>query len=495
MLIDRDWTAKQLMQNLQRVLSPAVCLRVIETLRDPSRDFEDVAQALRGDPYLSAKVVAMANLTQGDCKPPILSINRAVQVLGMTQTRVLVMGVLLTAAMFEGSGPQNRDLRRWVLALGVAGDFIGQHREGDCAAMRGEGAQSHHHLVGGLLKGLGPLVLHAGLGAEYDRILGSPPRVLELRHWESMLLGATHDQVTIWALQSMRCPVQMAHCVETPDAVEPLCKLCGRAVELLAAVIAGLEPGRAEAWLADGLPRIGVDLPELMDRDVPELRKKLADLAKVFNVDVGEAVESLDRASLIAESGRAMQSLLADKLSLDTSLSMGLHREAVTAIAQEAAQRGADEDPLTGVLNRRGLMRRLRELERETAGLAGLLLLDLDEFKQINDTHGHARGDEALRRVAAVLGSCTPTPLAIGRIGGDEFVCVSPLQDAAALASLAQRIRDELLGGEAPVRVSIGGALLELAVVARNWDRCFRMVDERLYRAKQAGRDRAVLEE
>ena len=126
-------------------------------------------------------------------------------------------------------------------------------------------------------------------------------------------------------------------------------------------------------------------------------------------------------------------------------------------------------DELTGIFNRRGI---LNMLERETNRLShngsqlGILLIDIDEFKHINDTYGHSAGDEVLRAIGKVLRNSIRRSDAAGRIGGDEFLVVLPGVDELQAYQVAERIRtgiDQLAFAGSGMRVSasIGVAVSE----------------------------------
>ena len=126
----------------------------------------------------------------------------------------------------------------------------------------------------------------------------------------------------------------------------------------------------------------------------------------------------------------------------------------------------ADTDPLTGLANRRALERTLDAALSRAGARArsvGLLMLDLDGFKAINDTRGHAAGDAALREVAARLRRCVRERDLVARLGGDEFVIVlTDLDHAArAVADLVDRVRDGLAApfAEQELKAAIGVAL------------------------------------
>jgi diguanylate cyclase (GGDEF)-like protein len=118
---------------------------------------------------------------------------------------------------------------------------------------------------------------------------------------------------------------------------------------------------------------------------------------------------------------------------------------------KEIAQRAASEDSLTGVGNRRALDDSLRALQAEDAALGGpgqseigtpfsLLMVDLDDFKQINDTYGHVVGDDVLRAVAMAIRGVARSDDVVARVGGDEFVILARGADREAGGHLAERV-------------------------------------------------------
>jgi diguanylate cyclase (GGDEF)-like protein len=152
-------------------------------------------------------------------------------------------------------------------------------------------------------------------------------------------------------------------------------------------------------------------------------------------------------------------------------------------------------DALTFLPNRRMLVaefqREVRRSERYNAPLT-VSLLDLDKFKQVNDTYGHAAGDNVLILVARELRGHIREPDVIGRYGGDEFMVILPNSSTAAAAEqasrLCQRIRSTpaSLGGKAIVlTLSVGIAQLKIGL--ENWQALLERADRALYEAKDAG--------
>ena len=165
---------------------------------------------------------------------------------------------------------------------------------------------------------------------------------------------------------------------------------------------------------------------------------------------------------------------------------------------ESALRRLSELDDLTGLPNRRRFLelleRHLTSHRREDAGGA-LLLIDLDRFKELNDTFGHAAGDRLLVQVAHVLRERLRDDDVLARLGGDEFAVLikrGNASDAARIAeALVERLKGELApaphGGTRPVGASIGAVALA-GVATGTAERALARADASMYRAKEAGR-------
>jgi diguanylate cyclase (GGDEF)-like protein len=167
-------------------------------------------------------------------------------------------------------------------------------------------------------------------------------------------------------------------------------------------------------------------------------------------------------------------------------------------VAREALRDQATHDVLTQLWNRVALMeildKELVRADREESSL-GIVLMDLDHFKSVNDTHGHRAGDDVLREAAEAMRSTTRPYDAVGRYGGEEFLVILPGCDQVNAMSHAERLRKVISqvalaapGGEirctASLGVTIGGYGIELDPTV-----LIEAADAALYRAKAAGRN------
>ncbi|WP_374414404.1 diguanylate cyclase [Novosphingobium colocasiae] len=165
-------------------------------------------------------------------------------------------------------------------------------------------------------------------------------------------------------------------------------------------------------------------------------------------------------------------------------------------------RRIAGRDQLTGALTRRGF---IEAAEQEIVRFlrygrpASLLLIDVDHFKSVNDTHGHPMGDKVLRHLAASISSAKRPVDVLGRLGGEEFALLLPETDVTNAGAVAERLRRTIAGdyvpipgfGELQITASIGIAPMRTGIAsAEDW---IAAADAPLYAAKRAGRNRCEL--
>lgn len=168
---------------------------------------------------------------------------------------------------------------------------------------------------------------------------------------------------------------------------------------------------------------------------------------------------------------------------------------AIAADAIDEVRKEADRDWLTGVYNRRGFEARVRSLRSNEDAPVALIVCDVDNFKRINDLHGHQSGDRVLKQVARALDEAVRKNDVLGRIGGEEFGIFLPATEPLEALRCAERLRAAVEqavrhpGDEAPVTISAGVAHTDRA---ESWEAMYQRADVKLYQAKRAGRNRVV---
>ncbi len=152
-------------------------------------------------------------------------------------------------------------------------------------------------------------------------------------------------------------------------------------------------------------------------------------------------------------------------------------------------------DPLTGVKNRRAfeisLAQELALVKRRSTPLS-LIVVDVDHFKKINDTHGHAAGDVALQNLASLLSKSARDVDIVARIGGEEFAIILPDTESSCALNVAERMRSTIQNGAwpfMPLTVSLGTATL---LHQEGADNLLKRADKAMYLAKTNGRNRVV---
>ena len=174
-------------------------------------------------------------------------------------------------------------------------------------------------------------------------------------------------------------------------------------------------------------------------------------------------------------------------------LAQGIHLHMLMLVHRQATH-----DPLTGLLNRGGLFRRLEQgvIQEEWPDTATVLIIDLDRFKTINDRHGHPVGDEVLRHLSTILEeNLGPRDLA-GRIGGEEFVIVGHPDEGSTARERAETLRQAIADHPAPT--SVGPLTITASIGVARWQAGQRVeeviaeADEALYAAKEGGRNLVV---
>ncbi|MGB9177958.1 MAG: diguanylate cyclase [Pyrinomonadaceae bacterium] len=155
-------------------------------------------------------------------------------------------------------------------------------------------------------------------------------------------------------------------------------------------------------------------------------------------------------------------------------------------------------DPLTGLYNRRKFEEQMEAEIARTRRYARpfcLIILDIDHFKRVNDTFGHAVGDDAIKQVARILKACARAGDTVARIGGEEFALLLPETEIEKARQVANRLRTAVAQMNIPFvgRATISLGVAEFPLCALTAELLYKAADGALYEAKNAGRNRVVV--
>jgi diguanylate cyclase (GGDEF)-like protein len=492
---------------------PPIALDVIQKASQPDCELTDIARIIAQDAGLCARVLRTVNSALFGLQHPIESIDRALSYLGLKSVRSLVLSLSLPTLRLPTRGdPRLRDWWTASLAGAIAAREL---------AVRLGRHDAEDDMVSALLSDLGVFVLQQMFPAEFAPVVAASPEVLAERQCEleEEHLGLNHAEVSAFILgrwdlpADITEPIRHHHRPAGLPAGQTAVAQRGRLVYLaVRAAQLQIAPNSQPALLREVLrlacDDFGLSEAKFLDFLQP-LNRKIDEFAAILQLDVGSL------ASYPTVVANATVELIQQRCDVDASaadpellrwrrIAHGLRREAT-------------RDRLTGAFNRahfdEALLHEYRQARRRGTAL-GLVLIDLDDLKAVNDRLGHAVGDQMLMEVSATLRRGVRADDVVGRTGGDEFCVLARDMAPEGLPALAGRIRHDLAGllvrhdaGAAPVVASLGAvvcvpprshqtaadflAAAEEALRAAKADR-----GQRLHcRSLVAGEDAAFLEE
>lgn len=259
--------------------------------------------------------------------------------------------------------------------------------------------------------------------------------------------------------------------------------------------------GDAQRLIGDNAQRILNDIlrhAEEADHRAHEYGENLQQSAQLLDASSAEALRSVVT-NLQADTHKMRSAVV------DLQGNLAHSRQEIETLKRELehARVEALTDPLTGALNRRGFDMQFSRLlaESETSnGEISLIMLDIDHFKKINDTHGHLFGDKVIRGVAEVLKANVKGRDAIARLGGEEFGVLLPETSLSGAQVLADKIRQMVEKGRIrrqDGKDEVGGITISLGVAELNRDEdtaaFLNRADKALYFSKENGRNRVSI--
>lgn len=476
---------------------PSPSTSVLQLLRradDPDVEMAEIAHLIESDVSLAVQVLRMANSALYSPSREITTVARALTTLGLRTIKLLALTTSLRSLI-----PQQHDVvdvnglrYRMVVTAGLA-----KRTAKLIAPVDQEEAQ-----ISGLLTGIGPLVLATAAPEAARAVVGSSPTWPRPER-ELEVLGFTTDDISselvrqwglpelfVEALRGRRSPVTVPEadvtvgvedCLRLATLAEPILTGSGLAhdvagTRLALSQLADLDESEADQWLIEA-DTVVADTAELVQFRIPH--------------DVAYS-------ELLAEAADRIISL---QEMLDAQLFHA--EESVDELAKRNDQLEveASTDALTKLPNRRAFDREVASLMGSPAPDFGLLLIDLDRFKSVNDSFGHSVGDDVLRLVGSTLRHQTRGDDFAARYGGEEFAMLVPAATPEILRSIGDRLRAAIAklvvtvpdGPPLSVTASVGGALLDPAGDRRSARVLIEAADAQLYLAKTNGRNQTCI--
>lgn len=476
---------------------PVAVLEIMRRADEPDVTLPDIVTLIESEVSIAVQVLRMANSALYSPVSDITTIARAMTTLGLRTIRLLALTTALRSLIPQDSDAvDTAEIRHRMVLNGALARRVAEVID---PRVRDEA------FLTGLLTGIGPVVL-AERAPEFCEELTGPDH-----HWpspdrERELLGYTTDDITVeligrWALPAVFGDAVGQRIEEVSDDDDALV-VSVKAALLAERVLTRRDAGPALSALRALLERRVSMTTEEVDRWLIEAEPVVEETAKVMQFRLPR---DAGYDELLLEAADRMHAL---QLSMDQQLFGG------QIAARELAERNTEleqevaTDPLTQLPNRRALDARLSELliQSSSGSLVGghglgVLMLDLDRFKFVNDTWGHGVGDDVLRLVGALLMRQTRGDDFAARFGGEEFVMLIPDTTRERLHLIAERLRLAIAdlalplesGAVVTVTASVGGALVDDHPVVSSARELLEMADEQLYIAKQRGRNRVSI--
>ena len=475
---------------------PGISVKLINLAQRQDANFEDVEELVKLDPVISAKLLRLANSSFYARDRKIENIRQAISQFGLNGTLIIA----LTFSLIKKPKSESMGLdynRYWLRSL--AAGIICKKLSILCSA----GAPESFYLAG-LLQDIGILALATVKQSLYEYDSTQPLTHHELIVSEKDAIGIDHSEIGGWLLEKWQFPQLYVDATRTSHALKQ--KTAPSELPLLSACVA-VSSYLADLWslpVVELPPEIGPIITNQLELDDEAIRSLLT----TAQSEIGEVAELFDLTSV---DGAAIDTILSkakESLTLRTLLSEQTLTETNSKIARleehnVKLERRLDYDELTGVYTRAfaysTLNREFPVAVQQQSPIA-LVFVDLDDFKRINDQHGHSVGDKVLKLAAKSLKESTRESDIVARVGGEEFLIIMLNTGYLNASSVCERIvnqlartyiqldRDIELRLTASVGLSVHGEETQFS----DFHSLIDSADMACYRAKNGGKNRWI---
>jgi diguanylate cyclase (GGDEF)-like protein len=478
---------------------PGVATKIIRLANDPEADMARIAEVLALDPAITAKILRIANSPMYARQRKTENLRQALMVIGLNATISLALSFSLLKSWGKENGTGGLDYPLyWRRALLSA---TASHVLARVIAVK----DAEELFLACLIQDIGMMALDRAVPELYAGLGSSQVRQAVAIKREQEQLGVDHAAVSGWLLDRWQFPDRTQQVVAASHEPEKVPKQsphgvfvrCVALASAIAEVFLDTTGDRGFAELAERAERYFDIDKEGLGELLAEIRNMIPDAESIFETEIlstAHSDEILDEArdALMLRNLQALQAVDSLKSSTESL-------EQRTKRLEESNKR----DPLTNLFNRAYLDEFMRDAFNASVNHGtplSVAFADLDKFKSVNDTYGHAMGDQILVTTANILKANVRAADVVARYGGEEFILVFPHTEYPLLKTICERIvrafretrHDVGTRRDLNVTISIGMATHNDGRKFRSVDELLKAADKALYTAKLQGRNRSV---
>ncbi|MGB5177509.1 MAG: GGDEF domain-containing protein [Gammaproteobacteria bacterium] len=493
---------QQLLEYLEKCTTlpspPTVAMRILDLSEDPDVDIASVADVVSMDPALTAKILRIANSPLYAIRRKTENLRQAIMLLGLNGTLTMALSFSLASSLHKNTGQGFDYNLYWRRSLAAATCS----RRLSVAAGMGAGEEM---FLAGLLQDIGMLAINKLQPDFYKNLDVDQSDHNMVQELEKRALGADHAAIGGWLLQQWNLPETLQYAVAGSHNLQFVDRQSEHFSHANCVAFSGL---LADALLMDDGGQSLLPVLNLIKESLAIDDETLSELPETLNEDFME-VASVFETNLADYSlsefliDQAKETLLLRNLQT-IQKSEHLHEETqMLETRTRSLEEQARRDGLTRLYNRTYLDEKIEQeykMARSRDWPLVVMFIDLDHFKNVNDTYGHQIGDEVLRASADILGTCIRNDDIVARYGGEEFVIILPGCPEKAASVVTERIINKFRdkrhpvhdGSQITVTASIGMAVMGEGISFSSARELLGAADKAVYAAKDQGRNRSV---
>jgi diguanylate cyclase (GGDEF)-like protein len=482
---------EQLLQRIQSCPTlpslPSIAVQVLKLAQSPQVDLAEIAAVISKDPALSGKILKTVNSSFYGRTQAVSTVSHALVILGIQSVKTLVLSFSLVTNLNKNKGFRHLDYWRRSIYSATAARLL---------AAKLQIVQQEEAFLAALLHDIGMLVLEVVLGDDaYGSICANAKSHEDLANVENKSLGANHAEVGGVLAKQWKLPpvleVPIGWHERSAEVTDPTLRKLTQVVALAgrcASIFVEENPLGAIARVRKTCLE-SYRMPQGdCDAILGEIGQRTKEAASLFEINLGKAT---DLQTVLLKANEAL-----------VNMSLQSQQQAVSLTRQNADLKvRATTDGLTGLTNRACFDDAMaaafaaRAANGEAMPLS-LIMLDLDHFKRVNDSHGHQAGDDVLRTIGRIVKAATRPGITAARFGGEEFALLMPKVNRAAAAAMAEMLRKVIgakplsaAGKQLPITASFGVATADGQTPFANAEQLVKAADLALYHAKASSRN------